>query len=273
MQGNYAFIANNGTDKLQVVDISNPTAPLLVGDINIGTFPENVFVQGNYAYITNAGNNELEIIDVSEFAEQAGVAVAVNATGATVLYPITWQAIGNDAYNLNSGNIGIGVVHPTEKLSVAGVIESTTGGIKFPDGTTQTTSATAATNDNLGNHTATQNLQLSGYWLSGDGGDEGIYINNNGNVGIGTATPEVPLHIETANDASLSDGAGILMLGDQGGANIIMDANEMMARNNGSAATLYLNFDGGNVRVGNTSSAVSVDGNLGIGTTLSLIHI
>ena len=42
-----------------------------------------------------------------------------------------------------SGNIGIGVAIPAQKLSVAGTIESTTGGVKFPDGTTQTTAATA----------------------------------------------------------------------------------------------------------------------------------
>lgn len=39
-------------------------------------------------------------------------------------------------------NVGIGVAPNTSKLAVAGVIESTTGGVKFPDGTTQTTAAT-----------------------------------------------------------------------------------------------------------------------------------
>jgi hypothetical protein len=38
------------------------------------------------------------------------------------------------------GNVGIGTNAPGSKLTVAGVIESTTGGIRFPDGTVQTTS-------------------------------------------------------------------------------------------------------------------------------------
>ena len=36
------------------------------------------------------------------------------------------------------GNVGIGTTAPGQKLSVAGTIESTSGGIKFPDGTVQT---------------------------------------------------------------------------------------------------------------------------------------
>lgn len=42
---------------------------------------------------------------------------------------------------LPTGNVGIGTTSPGQKLTVAGTIESTAGGIKFPDSTTQATAA------------------------------------------------------------------------------------------------------------------------------------
>ena len=45
----------------------------------------------------------------------------------------------------------------------------------------------AGSGDNLGNHTATANIQLGANWLSGDGGNEGIRVDSSGRVGIGVA--------------------------------------------------------------------------------------
>ena len=52
------------------------------------------------------------------------------------------------------GNVGIGVPIPDQRLSVAGVIESTSGGVMFPDGTTQTTSFAAPLNSHTVNPSA-----------------------------------------------------------------------------------------------------------------------
>jgi len=52
------------------------------------------------------------------------------------------QANAKVAIHANSaGDVGIGTLTPASKLSVAGTIESTTGGVKYPDGSTQATSS------------------------------------------------------------------------------------------------------------------------------------
>jgi hypothetical protein len=40
---------------------------------------------------------------------------------------------------VKDGNVGIGTINPGQKLTVGGVIESTSGGFKYPDGSMQTT--------------------------------------------------------------------------------------------------------------------------------------
>jgi hypothetical protein len=52
------------------------------------------------------------------------------------------------------------------------------------------------TGDHLGNHVATQNLQMKDHWISNDGGEEGVYISNDGKVGIGKSDPKKQLDIE-----------------------------------------------------------------------------
>ncbi len=58
---------------------------------------------------------------------------------------------------------------------------------------------TSTTADNLGNHTATKNIQLNSNYISNDGGNEGIRIDNTGNVGIGSTVPTTSLHIQNGN--------------------------------------------------------------------------
>ncbi|GAB2956856.1 hypothetical protein GCM10027048_23900 [Hymenobacter coalescens] len=66
---------------------------------------------------------------------------------------------------------------------------------------------TSTAGDNLGNHTATQNLGLNGRWLSNDGGNEGLRILDNGNVGIGTGNPSARLDV--SGSARVRDAATV----------------------------------------------------------------
>ena len=50
-----------------------------------------------------------------------------------------------------------------------------------------------------GNLTMGGNIVMDGNWLSGDGGNEGVYVDDLGNVGIGTPAPQTKLHVSGGN--------------------------------------------------------------------------
>jgi len=81
----------------------------------------------------------------------------------------------------------------------------------------------------------------------------------NADVGIRTVAVDVPLHVGGGSDAGLT-GGGYLVTGLIESTNLVLDDNEIVARNNGNVAYLFVNRDGGNVIIN------QFDGNVGIGT-------
>ena len=62
--------------------------------------------------------------------------------------------------------------------------------------------------DNLGDHIASQTVNLNGNYLSGDGDSEGIFLDNTGKVGIGTNIPNNNLTVSGNADFSGNVGIG-----------------------------------------------------------------
>jgi hypothetical protein len=83
-------------------------------------------------------------------------------------------------------------------------------------------------------------------------------IISNGKIGIGQANPNVPLHIEGGLDASLTAG-GYIQVGATNSANLIIDNNEIMARNDSGTATLTLQNNGGKTLIGED---IEINGNI-----------
>lgn len=80
-----------------------------------------------------------------QLSGNAGTAGGTEFLGTTDNQPLVIKTNNNEALRIDTnGNVGIGTTGFTEKLSVAGTVESTAGGIKFPDGTVQITAASGA---------------------------------------------------------------------------------------------------------------------------------
>jgi len=111
-------------------------------------------------------------------------------------------------------------------------------------------------------------FEIDGDWILAG---ENMYSAVNGNVGIGTTNPGTKLHIDGGSDASVSNVSGILMLGSETGKNLIMDDNEIMAKNVDSTSILHLQAQGGSFVVHGLQPAeqkffISDSGYVGIGT-------
>ena len=113
-----SVLKNDGTnigigtpDPTHKLTITGTTQTLrLIGPGSYGSTAQLNFGDGNYVYISEDIDDKL------------------------LIYSSTRTAI-------TGGNVGIGTTTPDYKLSVAGIIQTTSGGIRFPDGTTQSTAA------------------------------------------------------------------------------------------------------------------------------------
>jgi hypothetical protein len=156
------------------------------------------------------------------------------------------------------GNVGIGTAAPGQALSVAGIIESTVGGIKFPDGSTLAT-ATGAIGSPALNNTATGAQALAanttGYSNTANG-SMALAVNTNGDQN--TATGAQALRANTTGNSNTGTGAQALYANTIGIGNTATGYQALRSNTGGDLNTasgqqaLYANTTGNN----NTASGV-----------------
>jgi len=144
-----------------VRSLNAATADTATNAQQLGNLPANTYVLtvdqrlsdprpptgGSSNYIQNGNGPQAGSFNISGNGT-AGGALSGNTVNAATQYNLGGQKVlslsSDNGLSLGStGNVGIGITS-TSKLAVAGMVESTSGGFKFPDGSEQTTAAAKA---------------------------------------------------------------------------------------------------------------------------------
>lgn len=205
--------------------LANGTVPM-TGDLRLN----------RYIYGGNSGN----AIDTGASATQT---LSLRTSDADIWFRtinnnnILFTTNSNERMRINpSGNIGVGTTTPNGKLDVKGSIvmsgatsgftgflapatntgntvwtlpsaDGTSGQVLSTNGSGVLTWATSAGGDNLGNHTATQALQLGSNLINNNGGSNGLSFDTAGRATIQTSSGSLSAGL-TLTNSSPASGSG-----------------------------------------------------------------
>ncbi len=139
ISGNYAYVASEGNDALEIVDITNPSVPVHVGSLINGTGgallddPYSVHVAGNYAYVASWYSDALEIVDISNPTTPVHAGSLTHGTGGALLDdPYSVYVAGNYAYVVSEGSNALEIVdisNPTAPVHAGSLTDGTGGAL------------------------------------------------------------------------------------------------------------------------------------------------
>jgi hypothetical protein len=226
----YRFQQNGGTN-VTILNNGNvgigTTNPLAKLHVNVGT-DQNLVIRSSSSNVSLETQNDAQSANTTMRFQASQYAFITGNMSVSAL-----SGTGNRCLKADSaGNI------------VAGTTDCSTGGSGA---------------DNLGNHIATQNVQLNGFWLSNNGSSNGIRVDNSGNVGIGAVSTGPILYVKSSNP--------VFRVQDSGANGSALD---ILADN--TSVTLHANYASSPIPIKFMTSSlermrIDTAGNLGIGVT------
>ena len=219
------WIYTNGRVGIGVGAAANPSAPLEVAATGAGNPSSNAIMAsnptnsaGNDAIITArvAGSSAGDPFFSMDISGEAGWSMGIdNSEDNKLKIAPSWSNLSSSTAMTiqTNGNVGIGTTTPLQKLQTNGVIRSNGSYMIDVDGANGAgprialgSTANVYEFMNLGAYNGINNLETTtrDFRIGSDNAVNAIYVKAvDGNVGIGTATPDANLNVGNANGATI----------------------------------------------------------------------
>jgi len=236
----------------------------------------DTYVSGNTGLGTSAPQQKLHVVGTTFLDGRSGIRLGAPATNLHV------GAAGTNSTSLSTHGLAVlGSINSSNLSMDTNEIQARFNGtsnrldLNRSGGSVIITNSSSASRVGIGTFSPAQKLHVAGNtYVSGSMGLgtssplQKLDVRGNGyfssRVGVGTSSPVTSVDVRSGTHITLSkSNPGYILVGDINSSNLALDTNEVTARNNGAASTLWLNPFGGHIRMSSTSSADRV----GIGTS------
>jgi Chaperone of endosialidase len=235
---NYAYpVTLSGVQTLSGKTLVSPTitggASVTTGSVGIGTSSPTQLLdvignQANAGVTARVYNSNTGSTSASSFTAQngSGVNVSLQTYGTTSLvncssnHSLTLRTNNTDrVFISNTGNVGVGTSSPTQKLDIVGLVRS-----RIVSGTGAGVYCDSIANNNrffLGSDSVSEAFRL----YDATAGQQRVYVDANGNIGIGNSAPTQKLDVTGAIKATQAvysnDGTTLSRMQSSGGVSYL----------------------------------------------------